>query len=298
MPQRVVKDITIKKKPQPEVKRVDPPVLHIKEKPIHKQDTFIYKKRTPSRIPRKIIFICILVLVCIGLLFFGFYSLNKVTVLLTPRTISKQVNESITLSSWSSPITATVMTVTEQVTIHSEIEEEKLAAHAILENKIEAGFRYNIPQNYILINGCKTTTRFSETETTDSQTITSVASANGFIIKKSSLEDYLIKQMRFKNTKIEEMSGLACELKKDIAGYTAGTGASSLSVILSGEIITKPIFNESELKESFRSTWLRKAEYSLAIDSRVENFNVAIKPFSFIHFLPYKAEKIVIQYTD
>ncbi len=297
MAKKIIKDIQIKKKIPVVSKKEEildlPQVLPEKEVPVLKERV-IKRKRKSSWRP---IFYIVLILGLISLILYAVYNVSTATVSVTLLESQKDINESVTLSSWNNPIKSTVMSVQKEEVVSSDSDMEKIKQE--ISKKIDNGFYYDLPQNYILIPGCKTDIKYSEVKTEGELPKTFiVSSSSALVMLKKDLENYILKQMRVENTTMKDISKLSCELKTDITPYKNGDPTGNLSFIIKGEVTTKPVVTEEHLKSLIAGKSVKKAEVALSQDKRIAGHKLKVSPFKFFPYINNHSEKIKIIYEN
>ena len=303
MPKPIIRDIQVKRKPITQPKPVEtlarPKMAETirprKEEKIEEVLPFIPieeevlirpKKNKPSNSRfKKILFIIILIIAVVGFLI---YLITGVNLKITPNILTKNVNEQITLNSWTVPFKSTVMSVSESYAVEVSEEETK----KILADKIKNRYKYDTPKNYITIENCETDFYYENTSTENGKATAIKSSKSSLIIEKSGLIDYLNKSMKLNGEQIKDITKLSCELKTDITNYKIGEGAGSLSFLLTGEIKTEKVIIVDDIKNQISGRLKNKAIYDLDQNESILNYQIKLRPFNFFPIIPKNLKHI------
>lgn len=303
MPKPIIRDIQIRKKvPEqsaPVIKPIQQPKFEPRPEPIIRQapvqqpiipieNDFIYKERKPrnNRLRNLIlIFLLILLLLC-GLL----YIITGTKITITPRVLDRNVSESITLNSWTTPISSTVMSISETSVLDTDEENTK----KILEEKIKNRYKYDTPRGYMIVLNCKTDTYFENQNLAEGKIGQIKATSSALIIEKNSLLEYLRTSMKLEKEEIKNIDNLSCELKSDVTKYTPGQKAENLSFLINGDIKTEKILDTEEIKNQIVGKSKKKALFTLNSNESIMNYRLRLLPFNFFPIIPKNIDHIKI----
>jgi hypothetical protein len=310
MQRSVVKDIQIKKKvtakPQVETvnfnnyqsfKKEDAPIYKkevtetIQTQKHNPEDKIIYSLNTKKSKKGKIIFIILTLLICVflGILYF----FTKVKITITPKITTKDINESITISSWANPLVSTVMLFNEDVSGNVDSLDQ---AHKEIEEKIKNRFQYDTPVGYIILPGCKTNIYYENGPNIEnSSNIKVIGKVAALLIKEDTVYSYLKDSLKLKDVTIKDIFGIRCELKSDITNYTIGQKSENLSFIISGSIKYEAMVNQEEVIGSIKGLWKNEAIRYLNTKEEIMNFILKSKPINSFPLIPKDSKKIEIE---
>lgn len=308
MPKQIIKDIQIKKKISAKPK-VEPALIKntqhtqttkniLKEKDVlletqykDKEPIESFSKINKPRSKKAKIFIIIILIFFIGI-FALLHLTTKTKITIVPKIINKDINESITLISWTDPLETTVMSFTEEANTDANNLEN---AQNELKEKIKNRFQYDTPQGYILIPGCETNIYYENGPNIENTNdFKMIGKISALLIKKDSVYDYINSSLNLESSIIKDISNVDCELKSDITIYEIGQKNSNISFILSGPIKYEKIIDQDKVKNEIKNKWKKEAIIYLNSNEDILSFSLKLRPINFFPLISKDSKKIQI----
>lgn len=301
MPKKMMGDIKIIRKQAPVKKesnlKMTEPLQIVKPKIINREpENPIIKpikfKKDNSKFKRKLFFTILIIIIIYYLL----YILSSVNTIIVPKEDIRTITQSVTLDSWTKPIKSTIMSIDEKTTVLKieDIENAKTK----LNEKIKNRLIYDMPDNYILMDGCKSGISYKEPEfEIDPKSKLPIvnnnvleAKMNVLIFEKNSLLNYLKKITVTDDMSVKDISGLSCDLRSDIASDLIMS--RQISFILNGEITFLPIIDTNELVNSSSFKTIKSYKLMLDTNPKIASYTIKTNPFPIFPILPKNKKHI------
>lgn len=242
----------------------------------------------------------IFLIILIISIFIVVYYINKTFVYITKVENTKNINQTITLSSWNEPFNVRVITFKADQVINDNKDIE--SAQNKIKDKINNQIHYDLPKGYEIFPKCRSNIYYTRNENIveGQDQINTVVNGSLSLLafESTGLMDYLNKNSLPEEHSIKEIKNLSCDIKSNLSSYLLNSNAKNLSFILNVELVHIPNIDHIILTNSLVGSSKKNAKAILSNDTRIQDFKIKLLPFNFFPVLSNKTNKINIIFQN
>ena len=244
--------------------------------------------------------------------------ITKTNISIDPKIEKIEINQSIVMTSWNDPVNISLVNVKEELPFNEGDNENVVRSK--LKNKIKEHVKFDIPEDYIFLNGCSDNIIYSSDGIKNSETneknantkikqeaktkpelkkeaskITKISAEQNYILfNKKSLENFLINEKNHKDSHILNIGTIKCSIQSNLADYL-GQNGSGLIYNLEGTLDFEYFVNTDYIYTNTVNSNLSNSKNFVSNQPYIQNYTIKNSPLDIYKKTKNKESKFVIK---